>query len=211
MKKFLRTGVKKKRGGRGRRILQAYGFVYAPWAQQSLAVNPDDADHEHTITDQSSRAQQELVETPNDSDHETGNADQPSLTSETVTFNLTGQLPIHLRRELESEYKQTVDPSVIEKKDKHIKLIESLGIPPHQKHWNIIPNDLKMPCAYHPDRKVAAECMVYCFSEANKYMMENNCGWTPEAFRVAEVASAEFKSQMVPLLFPEWAGSAQNY
>ena len=174
--------------------------MYAPWVQQSLAVNPDD------------------------SDHEPGTADQPSLSSETVTLEIpthlrrefadrchTGQIPIHLRRELESEYKQTVDPSVIEKKDKHIKLIESLDIPPHQKHWNIIPNDLKMPCAYHPDRKVAAECMVYCFSEANKYMMENNCGWTPEAFRVAEVASAEFKSQMVPLLFPEWAGSAQNY
>ena len=151
MKKFLRTGVKKKRGGRGRRILQAYGFVYAPWVQQSLAVNPDD------------------------SDHEPGTADQPSLTFDTVTLEIpthlrrefadrchTGQIPIHLRRELESGYEQTIDPSVIEQKDKHIKLIESLDISPHQKHWNIIPNDLKMPCAYHPDRKVAAECMVYC-------------------------------------------------
>ena len=176
MKKFMRTGVKKPRGGRGRRLgnrwsdeKTAYGFVYAPWVQQSLAVNPDDAD-------QSSRAQQELVATPNDSDHETGTADQPSLPSETVTLEIpthlrrefadrchTGQIPIHLRRELESGYKQTMDPSVIEKKDKHIKLIESLDISPHQKHWNIIPNDLKMPCAYHPDRKVAAECMVYCF------------------------------------------------
>ena len=103
------------------------------------------------------------------------------------------------------------DPSLALKQKAHMKAIDDLQIDPLLKHWNVIPNNIKMPCAYHPDREVAGACFDYVMRMAGQYMTTNACGWTSEAFSVARRAAFDFKCNMVHVLWPEKAEHFQTY
>ena len=218
MREFMRTGIKKPRGGvkvqerKKKRMMEMMERQYGGddgKRKIALVTRQDggdtEADHEMT---RASNAHPTIPTTTSDDSH-------LMVPYSKWTISISGhgqQLPIHIRKQLEKGYKQTRDPSILVHQHNHITKIAALDIPPTRKHWNIIPNDIKMPCAYHPDKTIAGECMKYCMFEANKYMRENNnCGWTTEAFTVARLASVEFKSKMVPMLFPAWKDCAQNY
>ena len=99
----------------------------------------------------------------------------------------------------------------LEEQFRHIEAIDALVMDPLLKHWQVIPTQTRMPASYHPDRVVRRECLSYALNEARDFMETNNCGWTPHAFQKARDAALEFKTKIVPVLFPEWKDGAQTY